>query len=92
MSLKTSKNRLRECKALKKNIIDVDPKSKYISLTLANFEQNPVEMTPLAGNGELKTVALTLTAPEGAALHCTNDSRHSRNRAKPSQQMPNEKR
>lgn len=38
MSLKTAKNRLRECKALKKNIIDVDPKSKYISLTLANFE------------------------------------------------------
>ncbi|XP_024038617.1 uncharacterized protein LOC112097628 [Citrus clementina] len=47
MSLKIAKNLLRECKALKKNIIAVDPGSKYIGLALANFEQNYVEMTPL---------------------------------------------
>ena len=50
MSLKIAKNLLRECKALKKNIIAVDPGSKYIGLALANFEQNYVEMTPLGYN------------------------------------------
>ena len=50
MSLKTAKNRLRECKALKKTVIVVDRGSKYIDLALANFEQNPVKMTPLTYN------------------------------------------
>ena len=34
MSLKIAKNLLRECKALEKNIIAVDPGSKYIGLAL----------------------------------------------------------
>ena len=50
MSLKIAKNLLRECKALKKNIIAVDLRFKYIGLALANFEQNYVEMTPLGYN------------------------------------------